>query len=345
MARPATSIDVARRAGVSQATVSRALRDLPSITPETKERVYRAARELNYVPREAGRSLSTRRSRRIAIVAEALTNPYYPELIEPLRRELAQLGYRAVLLADSSDDVLTADALSDGSYDGVLVTTAARDTRLAEDLRERGVPHVFVNRTVDDQASRSCGFADGAHLLADLLVEQGHERIALLTGPTQFSTAFERERGLRSALREHGLRIRDTQVLRVDYTDAAGQRACRRLLEAAEPPTAIVCGNDVVAIGALNAAHALGWRVPEDVSIVGFDDIPAAGWNIVSLTTVHCDLNALAATSVTALREAMAGSARAHRDVLDVSLVLRTSHGPPRDVHTDTEHRTTLSRQ
>src|SRR5690606_14171690 len=110
-----------------------------------------------------------------------------------------------------------------------------------------------------------------------------HERIALLTGPTQFSTAFERERGLRSALREHGLRIRDTQVRRVDYTDEAGQRACRRLLEGAEPPTAIVCGNDVLAIGALNAAHALGWRVPEDISIVGFDDIPAAGWNIVSL--------------------------------------------------------------
>lgn len=331
MPRPVTSKDVAVRAGVSQPTVSRALRDLPSITTETKERVYRAARELNYVPQEAGRSLATRRSRRVAIVVEALTNPYYPELIEPLRRDLAHLGYRAVLVTDSSDDVLTADALSDGSYDGVLVTTAARDSRLAVDLRSRGVPHVFVNRTVDDAASRSCGFADGAHLLADLLIEQGHRQIALLTGPAQFSTSSEREHGLREALRAHGVRIPERQVLRIEYTVEAGKRSCLALLRSPEPPTAIVCGNDVVAIGALNAAHELGWRVPEDVSVVGFDDIPAAGWDVISLTTVRCDLDALSAASITALREAMEGSARVRHELLDVSLVRRTSHGPPRE--------------
>ncbi|GAA3886097.1 LacI family DNA-binding transcriptional regulator [Leifsonia kafniensis] len=331
MPRPATSIDVAARAGVSQPTVSRALRNLPSISPETKERVYRAARELNYVPREAGRSLATRRSRRVAIISEALTNPYYPELIEPLRRELAHLGYRAVLVADSSDDVLTADALSDGSYDGVLVTTAARDSRLAEDLRSRDVPHVFVNRTVDDPLSRNCGFSNGAHLLADLLVEQGHRRIALLTGPSQFSTAFEREQGLREALREHGLRIPDRQVLRIDYTVSGGRNGALTLLTSSEPPTAIVCGNDVVAIGALNAVRAMGWRAPDDVSIVGFDDIPAAGWDIVSLTTVHCDLNALASVSVAALHEAMEGEKSPLRHILEVSLVRRDSHGRPRE--------------
>ena len=332
MSRSVTSKEVAARAGVSQPTVSRALRNLPSITPETKERVYRAARELDYVPREAGRSLSTRRSRRVAIISEALTNPYYPELIEPLRQELAHLGYRAVLVADSSDDVLTADAVSDGSYDGVLVTTAARRSRLAEDLRSRSVPHVFVNRTVDDPHSSSCGFADGSALIADLLVEQGHRRIALLTGHPHFSTAFAREHSLRAALREHRVRIPERHIVHIDYSVDAGRAATLQLLRSADAPTAIVCGNDVVAIGALNAAHASGLRVPEDVTIIGFDDIPAAAWDIVSLTTIRCNLSALAEASVSALQAAIDGEAAPVRRTLDVSLVRRATHGPPRDL-------------
>ncbi|GAA3942543.1 LacI family DNA-binding transcriptional regulator [Microbacterium soli] len=332
MARAATSIDVARRAGVSQPTVSRALRDLPNITAATKERVLRAARELDYVPREAGRSLSTPTTRRIAVVSDALTNPYYAELVEPLRQELARIGHRAVLVADSSDDVLTADALSDGSYDGILVTTAARDSRLAADLRSRGIPHVFVNRTVDDHNSHTCGFAEdeGTRLIAELLTDAGHEHIVFLAGHPRFSTAHERETGLRTALRERSVRLSDRDVHHIDYTVDAGYAATVRILRGPQPPTAIVCGNDIVAIGALNAARDLGWNVPEDITVVAFDDIPAAGWSVISLTTVHCDLPTLARVSVQTLKKAIDGEEQPMHHRLGVQLVHRTSHGAPR---------------
>lgn len=331
MKRAATSIDVARRAGVSQATVSRALRDLPSITPETKERVHRAARELDYIPRAAGRSLSTRTSHRVALVTEAITNPFYAELVEPMRRELAHHGYRTVLLTDDSDDVLTADALTDGSYDGAVITTAARRSRLAGDLRARGLPHVFANRVVDDEGARACTFAnsDGARQLAGMLADAGHSRIALLTGPARYSTSHEREGGLRDELRARFLRVPDADVVRIDYTADAGRSAARALLQRTRPPTAIVCGNDVVAIGALNAARDLGLNVPRDVTVVGFDDIPAAAWDVVDLTTVHCDLDELARESIVLLRDSIAGDHSPARSTVGVRLVLRATHGAP----------------
>ena len=332
MKRTVTSIDVAQRAGVSQSTVSRALRDLPSITRTTKERVHRAARELDYIPQATGRSLSTRTSHRIAVVTEAITNPFYAELVEPLRRELARHGYRTVLLPDDSDDVLTADALTDGSYDGAVITTAARRSRLADDLRARGLPHVFANRVVDDENARACTFANstGSSLLAALVADAGHSRIAVLTGPERYSTSHEREAGLRDELRARRLRVADADVVRIDYTADAGRAAARELLRREHPPTAIVCGNDVVAIGALNAARDLGLHVPGDLTIVGFDDIPASAWDLVDLTTVHCDLDALAHQSVELLLASIAGDHSPARTTIDVTLVLRATHGAPR---------------
>jgi LacI family transcriptional regulator len=332
--RPATSHDVAARAGVAQSTVSRALRDLSSITPETKERVLRAARELDYVPRESGRSFSTRRTHRIAVVAEALTNPFYAQLVEPLRRALARSGYRTVLVADDSDDILTADALTDGSYDGAIITTAARHSRLASDLRVRGLPHVFANRTVDDADTRATTFAnaDGARMIADLLAEHGHHRVVLLSGPERYSTSHEREVELRAALRRRRISLPARDVLRIEYTAEAGRAAASAVLHRDRRPTAIVCGNDVVAIGALNAARADGLRVPHDLTVVGFDDIDAAAWDLVGLTTVRCDLDALADASVDLLLDEIGGDRERARCAIEVTLALRSSHGDaPRD--------------
>ncbi|WP_425843650.1 LacI family DNA-binding transcriptional regulator [Agrococcus sp. TSP3-2-1] len=332
MSRRITSFDVARLAGVSQSTVSRALRDLPSITPATRAKVARAAAELRYVPLESGRSLSTRVTRRIAIVSESLTNPYHPLLIEALRARLADLGYQTVLLADREDDALTVATLADGSYDGVVITTAARTSTLSRTLEEAGVPCIMVNRSTDDVDQLSCTFDNlkGSTLIAELLIELGHTRIALINGPDRYSTSAARERGLRLRLDAAGLWIPERMTRRVPYSTVAGRAAALDLLRLRDRPTAVVCANDDLGLGALNAAASLGLAVPEDLTVIGFDDIPMAAWDVFSMTTIRCDLNLLAARAVELLARLIRGRESAGSQVIDVELVARDTHAPPR---------------
>lgn len=323
-----TSFDVARKAGVSQPTVSRALRNLPGTSPETRERVLAAAVELNYIPSASGRTLSTRTTQRVAIVAEELTNPFYPELVEPLRNALADRGYRAVLVSDRADDPVTVDALADGSYDGVLLCTVTRRSTLPRDLTERGIPHVLVNRVLDVPESSSCSFDNlaGGRLVGDFLALQGHQRVGALHGTVDNSTARDRASGLRDGLRAHGLHVRRADVRRVPFSYDAGYRGAVELLARPDRPSAVFCGNDVIAIGALSAAKALRVRVPDELTVVGFDDIGAAGWGTVDLTTVRCDRDELARMSVDLLFRAIDGSEPEQHIIAPVGLVLRGTH-------------------
>lgn len=330
--RRVTSFDVARKAGVSQPTVSRALRNLPGTSPQTRERVLDAARALDYLPSDRGRALSTRNTHRVAVVSAELTNPYYPELVEPLRRELDRCGYRTVVVTDSEGGDLGVQALADGSYDGVVLTTTTRRSTLPRDLTERGVPHVLVNRLLDHPESPSVGIDNrlGAIGVAELLVQLGHTRIGLVAGPVDTSTGRERADALRARLRVHRQHIRRDVTRRCAFTHDAGMQATAELLRLREPPTAVVCGNDVIAMGALSAARDSGMRVPDDLTVIGFDDIAMANWPSISLTTVRSDLTALARTGVQMLVDQMSGAA-ADLTVrrLTPRLVLRSTHAPP----------------
>jgi LacI family transcriptional regulator len=333
MNQKVTSFDVARLAGVSQPTVSRALRNIPGASPETRERVLRAARDLAYIPSDSGRSLSRRSTRRIAVVSEELTNPYYPELVEPLRRHLVSHDYRMVIVTDEATRTVGLDALADGSYDGVVLTTAGRRSTLPRDLTERGVPHVLVNRTLDHPESPSCRMDNrgGAEAVSDLLASLGHERIGAIHGPVETSTGKERSEGLMLGLRRHGLRVRRELSRRVRFDHDAGRAAARELLDRPDRPTAIVCGNDVIAFGVLSAARELGLDVPMDLTVVGFDDIPMAAWPFVGLTTVHCDLEQLASVAVSLLLSQIGdATVQPSEHEIAVTLSLRATHGPPR---------------
>jgi LacI family transcriptional regulator len=330
MVKKITSFDVARRAGVSQPTVSRTLRNLPGASPATRQRVLAAAEELAYIPSDSGRALSTRSTRRIAVVSEDLTNPFYPELVQPLGRFLAASDLRPVLITDSDRRGVDVDVLADGSYDGIILTTTTRRSTLPRDLTERGVPHVLMNRVLDHPESPSCGVdnGDGARRISELLAGLGHRRVASVQGPVDTSTGKQRAEALRTGLRRHGIPLPRALVRRVPFDHDAGCAATVQLLGQDAPPTAIVCGNDVLAIGALSAARSAGLRVPQDVSIIGFDDIRLASWPLIDLTTVHCDLEALARTAVDMLQSQIAGRTEASLTVrLPVSLVLRGTHG------------------
>lgn len=330
MTKLVTSFDVARLAGVSQPTVSRALRNLPGTSPATRQRVLDAARALSYVPSDSARALSTRVNRRVAVVSSELDNPYYPQLVEPTRRELARHGYRTVLITRADDSLL--EALADGSYDGVMLTTTHRRSHLPRDLTERGIPHVLVNRVLDHAESPSCSIDNdhGSREVADLLVGLGHRRIGLLAGPVETSTGIERARGLRAGLRAHGVAVPRSLTRRCEFTHEDGLVAAAALLALPDPPTALVCGNDVLALGALSAAHQRGLSVPERLTVIGFDDIPMSSWPLVGLTTVHSDLDGLARSAVDLLVGLIGGASYEPRTLrLTPRLVLRTTHAAP----------------
>ena len=303
-----TSWTVARAAGVSQSTVSRALRGDPRVREETRLRVDQAARRLGYVPNSLAASLASRSTRTVAVIVSDLTNPFFPSLLTPIYDELQIMGYRVVLFTERTDIPTgqeTLRRLLDRSIDGVLVTTATLGSRFAVELQQRGLPMVLLNRyidglDVDRVVSDNHGGAviGGRHLL-----ELGHRRIAVVRGPSNTSTSRDRVAGLSEVLAEGGVPLDPALVREGTFSHQSGYQHTRELLRLPDPPTAIVCGNDVVAFGALDAALSLGVRVPEDVSVLGYDDIPMAAWEVFQLTTLRQPMGDMARAAVHMLAE------------------------------------------
>ena len=322
-----TSHDVARRAGVSQPTVSRALRGDGRIADATRARIEQAAQELGYVPSEPGRTLSTRATHQIAMVAD-LENPLYPTLVGPLHDRFAEHGYRMVLLAERGDDQVTYARLLDKSVDAAVLTTSLLNSSLSRLLIDRGLPFVELNRRSGLTGARSLTADNirGAQSCGELLTGLGHRRIGVILGPKRTSTGRDRETGFRRALRKAGLTLAEEHISRGSFAYDDGVRGFAELMKNPLPPTAIFCGNDTVAVGALNAALQLGVDVPGDVSIVGFDDLPIASWPCFQVTTVRVDLASMARAAADALVAALAGTPIAPVAAYPTELVLRRTH-------------------
>jgi LacI family transcriptional regulator, galactose operon repressor len=327
-----TSHDVALEAGVSQPTVSRALRGDPRVTDATRRRVLAAAERLGYVTSDRGRSLSTRRTSRIGVVVEELDNPFYLELLDVLHERLERADVRMIVLTPQRNDPERVERLVDGSIDGAILTTTHLDSPLPAHLSLRRFPFVLLNRTVDDPAYASCAVDNraGAVRLAEETLRAGHRAIAAVFGPETTSTGRDREAGIRAILADAGVPLPAERVRRGRFTFESGHRGCTELLAAGDRPTAVLCANDVVAFGAINAARGLGLSVPDDVSITGFDDIAMAAWEVFRLTTVRQDLRRMAETAVDLVLGLVADPrAEPQRIVLPADLVPRATLGPP----------------
>ena len=325
----ATSHDVARLAGVSQPTVSRALRGETRVAEATRARVLQAAAELGYVTSELGRGLSTRSTRQVAMVAD-LQNALYPSLVQPLHDRFAEHGLRMVLLAERGDDQATYERVLDRSVDGVVLTTTLIGSSLSRGLLKRGVPFVELNRlsgrrrvhgvAADNQA--------GAMEVAGLLLAAGHRRIAAVLGDRDASTAREREAGFRAALAQAGVALPDHRVVHGGFGHDDGERGLAAVMTGRHRPTAVFCVSDLVAVGVLNQAQRMGLSVPDDVAVVGFDDIAMASWPCFDLTTARVDLTGMAVAAADILVERLGGATPPARTrVFPVELVLRGTHG------------------
>ncbi len=326
-----TSFDVARAAGVSQSTVSRALRGDPRIGAETARRVSQAAQTLDYVPSDRARALSTRATRRIAMVVD-LDNALWSILVRSLHDELSIHGFQLTLVADHGDHVNFERLVSGGTVDGVIMSTVTLNSPVPAMLRHRGIPAVLLHRWSLNSDLDSCVADDfeGGRQAATILLDSGHRRVAALFGPPTASTARDRAAGFRARLAEAGIELPQSRVREGGFEYSYGWEALPQLLTGRHHPTAVFCGNDVIAMGALNAAFARGIRVPDDLALVGFDDLEETARPTVNLTSIHVPFHDMLRSAVTLLLERVGGYTGGGRRVIHpVSPVLRGTHGHP----------------
>lgn len=325
---PPTSHDVARAAGVSQPTVSRALRGDPRVAVATQERIREVAQRLGYVLSDRGRSLATRRTGRIGVVVEDLDNPFYLELLARLHERLEREGARMIVFAPGLRDPERVEHLADGSIDGVILTTTRLDSPLPSQLIEHGFPFVLLNRVVEDVEADCCSgdnFAGGV-AAAMAILEHGHREIGAIFGPSDTSTARDRKEGFRSALADNGAPLDPALTRGGAQRFADGHRHMLDLLDGRRRPSAIFCVNDVVGIGAINAAFSRGLAVPDDLSLVGFDDLAMTSWEAFRLTTVRQDIRRMGEVAIDLLLDRIADPGReARRVVVPAELVPRST--------------------
>ena len=293
----ATARDVARILGISTATVSRAFTDNAVIAPETRDKVLRIAERIGYQPNPFARSLTTKRSQIAGIVVADITNPFYPEVLAVLTRRLQEAGLQTMLFFAgpdrSVDDSLP--MLLQYSPDIAIVLAATMSSEMVNVCRQAGTPVLLFNRYIPNShaAAVCCDNQAGGRLVAEVLIAAGHRRLAFIAGLPDTSTNRDRFLGFSEMCRELG---HPPPILAEggSFTYEAGHTAIKRLLDRADPPDAVFCANDIVAIGALDAARReLGISVPEELSVVGFDDIAMAAWPSYSLTTIRQPTNAM----------------------------------------------------
>jgi LacI family transcriptional regulator len=329
----ATIRDVAREAGVSVATVSRVLNNSGPVREATRRRIDEVALRLRYTPNSAARSLSTRQTETIGVLLPDLYGEFYSEVIRGIDQLVQREGWHLLVSSSHNErsDIEAALRAMRGRVDGLLVMSPDLDARaLAENL-PANLPVVLLNCEVDGRAYDSlnidnCG---GASAMMRYLLKRGHERIGLITGLTRNHDARERLRGSRTVLAAAGLDSDRSLLAEGDFTETSGYRAARVLLARDPRPTAIVAANDSMAIGALSALTEAGVRVPDDMVVVGFDDIPIARYVSPPLTTVRVSIAELGSRAATRLLAALEQGPDREREqqLLPTELVIRRSCG------------------
>lgn len=299
-----TSQDVARLAGVSQATVSRTFSGDRTVSEATREKVLEAAQRLEYKPNAIARSLITQRTNIVGIVMAYLSSPFYPYVLEKFIQELQTSGRQTLVFsaaADQEADAVLPLAL-EYQVDALIVTSATLSSKMVEECARAGTPVVLFNRSMVGRrvSAVCCDNLEGGRLVADVLLDAGHTRPAYVSGSVNASTNRDRERGFAERLRERGLPL----ALREQghYTYESGYAAAQRLLERDDPPDALFCANDITALGALDLARKRGVRVPDELSVIGFDDIPMAAWAAYDLTTIRQPVDAMIAATLAVLQ-------------------------------------------
>ena len=331
--------DVAQLAGVHPATASRALNPAtrPLVNADTARKVLRAAESLGYQPNPIARSLKTARTSTIGLVIPDLTNPLFPPIVRGIEDVLSPAGYNSYIVNTDNDpkrEETQIESLRSRQVEGLIVATARRQHPLLVRLHELGMRMVLVNRRVDDLElpSVTADDAAGTVLAVEHLAALGHRRVLHLAGPSSTSTGVARSRAFRHAVRDLGLDDDPALVVECAYwSEADGARALRGVLDSGPTFTAIMAGNDLLALGCYDVFAERGMSCPDDVSVVGFNEMPFLDKMRPPLTTVSIPHYEIGFEAARLLLDAIDEPQRHPRSVLlPASLVVRASTAPPR---------------
>jgi LacI family transcriptional regulator len=332
--------DVALRAGVSVTTVSHALNGTRFVSDAAKAKVLEAAHALGYVPSEVARGLKQNTTRTLGMLVPNNSNPYFAEIIRGVEDHCYGVGYSLVLCNSNDDPQRQIDylrVLSERRVDGIVLVASGDDAAIVAACKDLRLPLVLLDREIDsiDADLIEVDHAAGGEMATAHLLALGHARVACIGGPLDLRPSRQREAGWRRALAASGVEPRADELVRGDFGPESGAAAMRRLLQSAHPPTAVFVCNDLMAIGALHAAWELDVDVPNDLSVVGFDDIALSAYTSPPLTTVSQPKQAIGTGAASLLLERLQGGrTQARQLILPPELRVRASSAAPaRVVH------------
>ncbi|MDQ6710121.1 MAG: LacI family transcriptional regulator [Candidatus Dormibacteraeota bacterium] len=333
---PVTLKDLAARAGVHASTISRVANSDPSlrISAATRSRIEALLRETEYQPNGVARGLKLRQTFVFAVIIPDVTNPFFAALFRGVEDGAAPHGYNVLLCnTDGSPERQRShlQSLHARRVDGVVLASSFLKDPSVQWLRRQRIPYVLVNRFSEEAGDPFVGSDDvlGGRLATSHLIELGHRRIAHLAGMATVSTGVLRRRGYLAALAEAGLEADPTLIVESGYTEEGGANAAQQLLTRPNPPTAIFAVTDMTAIGAFGVARHLQRRIPDDLAVVGYNDIPLASRLVPGLTTVHVPIHDFGAAAARLLIEQIeSGAPSRRRLIFNPELVVRASTVP-----------------
>lgn len=304
---------VAAACGVSPSTVSRILNGTAIVSPEKREAVDRAIAELGFIPNPIARGLAGGRTLSVGVVTQAIDSPFYGVALRGIEEELSQAGYSPLFVSghwNAEEERRCIEVLRSRRVDGMIILTGRLSDEALRNLA-KAMPVVITGRTLTAPGLYALDFNnfEGARLATHHLLSLGHRNIAFISGDPVHPDAAERLRGYRAALEAAGVRYRPALVMPGKYFEESGLMAVERLIDSREPFTAIFSANDQMAFGAALALHRRGLRVPDDVSLVGFDDLAGAEHSIPPLTTIHQAAHELGRLAAVSLLQLLAGQA------------------------------------
>ncbi len=327
--------DVAKLAGVAPITVSRVVNNLPGVNQTTRERVNKAIVELNYVPNAMAKSLRSQQSSTIALVLTDITNPFWTTIARGVEDTAAEKGYNVIFCNTDEDPEKEANYINillQRRVDGLIIAPSSDDGHYLLSLKRRNVPCILIDRKVngfDADVVRSDG-KEGACLLTQHLIKLGHRRIAMLAGPSKVFTSRDRLAGYIETLRKNSIPIDDNLIKEGMYEEEGGYLFAKEILDCEPRPTAIIAANLSIAIGALRALREAGLRVPEDVGLVCFDDLPQASLIYPFLTVWAQRSYAMGVAAAELLLDRVTSKARRYKTreiIIDADLIIRKSCG------------------
>ncbi|MCS7240682.1 MAG: LacI family transcriptional regulator [Candidatus Bipolaricaulota bacterium] len=327
--------DIAKAAGVAPSTVSRALNDSPLISVETKRRIQRLAQRLGYERNELARGLVKGSFGALGLIVPDIINPFFAEITKGVEEAARERGFGVVLCTTEGDEAREEEylrLLQRKRVDGLILASVTLDDPYLQKLQHSKIPFVLVSRlskgieapyvVVDDKK--------GGRLATEHLADLGHKHIAFVGGPSNVHASRERMSAYRAVLSERGLPLKREWIVFASFTQEAGREVGRRLLSQSERPTAIFAANDLIALGIMEAAEELGLRIPDDLSLVGYNDIAYAGLPRIQLTTVAQPMREMGQIAANFVLDVVEGRKHASlAAVLAPRLVVRRTTAPP----------------